>query len=271
MAFTNHEKIRKYASLQKEFIRQPFLSEPNGSASVFYVDSDSNYKIVPYFDTGNTIAGISDVEVFVGLSGVQGMSQLTVTSVDPVIGSITISGAVSTGTSLVVTFASSPVSSKDIEQFRLQAESMLNQRLSLCYDLPLSATVSQLDSLSHRLAAALLMIRGYGVASRNTSQDGWRLYTQLVGDGEGLLNTGTDSEVANIGEVGLICRGGYQLIGDDGSIIPRNDDTAVADTSYVPGGKTRGRLHRIVDEPFIYKDFDGRKVEPGTGVYGSNY
>lgn len=268
MALTTHEKIRVEAGFQSRDVRQEFLNSPGSGVTVFFVKSDLNYKIVPDFNTGATIAGISDVEVYVGLSGVYGSSKLWVSSVDVEQGSVGLSAVVPSGASLTISYASSAISSRDIENARLRAESIVNQRLSLCYDLPLSPIPSQVESMATRLAASLLLIRGYGTGSLDTANDGYRLYEQLMGRNELVTGGGFDASsnsVVQVGEIGLICTTNYQLVDDSGTIIPRNDDdTATTGDGYVVGGNVEGRLHVIQDEEVRFKDPKSENNKAGT-------
>jgi hypothetical protein len=238
---TTHEKIRTEAGFQHIFTRTTFLNEPDGSAKVFYVTTDDRVKLVPNFGTGATVAGVSDVQVWMGLSGVYGMSQMMVTSVDPDTGAIGITNLAPVGASLVGTYASSPVDSRQIEDIRLQAEGIINQRLSQCYNLPLSVTSSSLTSMASRLASSLLLIRNYGQVSRDTSANGYALYNSLMG---------TDGQP---GEIGLICTPDYQLVDDTGTIIPRNDGTIDSGEEYGSEGYNPGHLYVIGEENFRFK------------------
>lgn len=268
MAYTTHEKIRVEAGFQSRFSRVPFANTPNGATTVFLVQTDDIVKFVPEFGTGGTIAGVSDVQVFVSLSGT-GTSQMSVSSVDPVSGLITLGSAPTSGSSLVITFSSSGIQSHEIEEVRKRAESTLNQRLTLCYDLPLSTTSSHLTRLASELAAALLLIRNYGSVSRDTAADGYRLYEKLMGRNEILVGTvGSDAERIMVGEIGLICTPGSVLIDDDGNEIPRNDeDASGTNVAFKQGGRVSGRLYDITDEQFRFKDFQDvvNRNQPGSG------
>lgn len=269
MALTTHENIRVESGFQSKFVRQPFKNAANGVDTVFFVNSDDNYKFVPDFGTGSTIAGISDIEVRLGLSGVYGTSILGVSAIDIDDGSVRLSVIPVSGASLVITYSSSAISSKEIESIRLQAESIVNQRLSLCYDLPLSPTPSSINSLATRLASALLLIRSFGPNSRSTSSDGYALYEKLMGDNAGVIALGTDSEVRNVGEIGLICTPNYQLVDDSGAIVQRNDDEdIIGDIEYSVSGRIDGRIYDITEEPFRKKPWqvDVDAEQPGSGL-----
>lgn len=269
MALTTHERIRKLSGFQSMFIRSSFRNSPDGSATAFYVDSDDNVKIVPEFGTGTTVAGISDVQVWLGLSGVYGVSQLGVSAIDIDQGSIRLVIAPPSGCSLTVSYSSSAIASKDIESARKEAEANVNQRLSLCYDLPLSPTPASVESMAARLAAALLLIRGYGTGARDTSEDGYRLYQQLMGDNQRTLGNNSNGQLAEVGEIGLICSPNYQLVDEDGNVIPRNDDDSiVGNNTFVSGGRTRGRIFDVTEEPFRFKPFqdDVNQEQPGSGI-----
>lgn len=259
MALTTHENIRKYSGFQSEFIREATLNDPDGSETTFYVATDDNFKIVPYLNTGNTLAGISDVQLWVGLSGILGSSQLTVTAVDYEQGNVTVGASVTNGVSLTITYSSSAISSDDIETARLRAENIVNGRLSLCYSLPITPLPSQIESFATRMAAALLLTRDYGMAGLDTSVDGWKLYEQMLGGNQ-------DSQ--DVGEINKICDAGFQLVDDSGNIIPRTDETAVADLDYVSGGRVRGRIHDITEESFRRKPWqeDVNRSQPGSGM-----
>jgi hypothetical protein len=269
MALTTHEKIRVEAGFQSRFVRLPFLNEPTGSISTFYVTNDDNAKIVPEFSTGGTIAGVSDVMVYLGLSGVVGSSQLSVSSIDPNMGSVTLSANPPLGSSLVITYASSAISSLDIETMRLRSESIVNSRLSLCYDLPIQPLPSTISDLATRLAAAQLLIRNYGTGAADTASDGYRLYDVLMGENAGVLIRGEESEVRRVGEIGLICSANYQIVDDNGNVIPRNDGTINGDNNFISGGLVNGRIYDISEEAFRRKDWQENvdRPQPGSGLY----
>lgn len=267
MSYTTHEKIRVESGFQQRFVKESFLNDPDGSVKTFFVRSDDNVRFVPDFNTGNTIAGVSDVQVWIGLSGVLGVSQMAVSSIDIDAGSVTLTATPDSGSSLTISYASSPITSTDIETKRLQAEAIVNQRITQCYDLPISPTPSVLTDLSTRLASALLLIRGYGTGARDTSGDGYALYAQLMGDNN-RSNDGNDT--VNVGEIGMICSQGYQLVDDNGNIIPRNDEDSEVSTEYIDGGRVRGRLYDVTEEAFRFKPFqeDVNRDQPGT--WGTN-
>lgn len=269
MPLTTHQQIRVEAGFQNRFVRQSFQNNPDGNSTLFYVQSDDNYKIVPDLNTGSTVAGISDVQVYCGLSGIFGSSQLGVSSLSVEQGYVELATVVDSGASLTINYASSSVGSDDIENMRKQAESIVNQRLSLCYDLPISPTPSVLTSLATRLAAALLLIRGYGVGSRSTSNDGYALYEKLMGNNEDMLGArNVQGFPSRVGEIGLICTAKYQLVDDNGEIIPRNDaeGSISSATAFIAGGRVRGRLHDITDESFRFKE---SQVDANTNQAGS--
>ena len=269
MALTTHEQIRVESGFQLRFTKNDFLETPNGGSTVFHVTTDDNVKFVPEFSTGNTVAGASDVKVWLGLSGIGGVSRMGVVSVNIDSGSVTLDTAPDTGASLTVSYSSSPMSSVDVEDVRMRAESIISQRLTLCYNLPISPVPSVLTSLATRLSSALLKIRAYGTGSRDTADDGYRLYDILMGENEVPATRNTD-QVLDVGEVGMICRANYQLVDDNGNTIPRNDSNEVAgDFTYVDGGRVRGRLYDITEEPFRYKEsqVDVNKRQAGSGVH----
>jgi hypothetical protein len=271
MALTTHEKIRLESGFQSQFIRQPFLNATGVSTNTFFVDSDDNVKFVPNFNTGNTIAGVSDIQVWLGLSGIYGASQLAVSAIDIDQGSVRLAVVPPTGSSVVISYASSAITSRQVEDVRLQSEAIINQRLSLCYNLPITPTPSSLISMASRLGAAFLLIRNYGMGAQNTSVDGYKLYELLMGGNQALINQGTDSEATNVGEIGLICLPNYQLVDDDGVIIPRNDaDSISGSNTFVAGGRVTGRLYDITEETFRFKPFqdDVNTSQPGSGREG---
>ncbi len=266
MALTTHEKIRVESGFQSRYMRQPFLNSPGSGATTFYVDNDDNTKIVPEFSTGSTIAGVSDVQVWIGLNGIFGSSQMSVSSVDPNTGAVTLNTAPSSGSSLTISYSSSSIPSLDVENVRKRAESIVNQRLALCYSLPLSPVPSDIESKTSRLASALLQIRAYGTGSQDTATDGYKLYEQLMGTGviagSGSMRTGLD-----VGEIGMICSANYLLVDDNGVIIPRNDDGSnIASSTFVSGGRVNGRLYDITEENFRFKapQQDVDTPQPGT-------
>src|SRR3990172_10757874 len=201
MALTTHEKIRLEAGFQSRFVRQSFKSNPGSGATTFYVKTNDNVKFVPEFGTGGTIAGISDVQVWLGLSGINGSSRLNISIIDIDQGAVTLTVAPDTGSSLTINYSSSAIPSLDIEQARLRAESMISQRLSLCYDLPVSPIPSVLEGLASRLSSALLLIRGFGTGSADTAADGYRLYELLMGNNQ-YQQSSNSPDALTVGEVG---------------------------------------------------------------------
>lgn len=265
MALTTHEHIRIESGFQHRFSKERFQTEPTGG-TVFYVRSDDPVKIVPNFETGGTIAGVSDIKVWCGLSGIQGSSRMSVSSIDAETGRVSLTTAPISGCSLTIDYASSPLTSDDIEQVRLRSESIINQRLSLCYDLPITPVPSMIKNLVNRLSAAFLLMRGYGTGSRNTSSDGYALYEQLMG-----TQAIGGGQVVQ-GEVNLICTPDYQLVDDDGVVIGRNDTEYTTDSTYMTGGRVVGRLYDITQENFRFKDYqaDANAEQPGSGTnYGN--
>lgn len=270
MQLTDHEKIRVTAGFQARYNRQAFINEPDGIVTKFFVTTDDYVKIAPEFSTGNSIGGISDVKVYVGLSGVVGASQLVVTAVDPDEGSVTLGATVPSGASLMISYASSSLPSYELEQVRKEAESRIKQRLSLCYDLPISPIPSILTRLATELAAALLLSRNYGVASEDTAADGYALLDRLLGKGQIAVGQAKEqASVVAVGEIGLICTKDYELIDDDGTIIIRNDaDSIKSNRDFVKGGRIKGRIYDITEEPFRFKDFqvDADRNQKGSGT-----
>lgn len=268
MALTTHEKIRVEAGFQQRYVKEEFLTgATSNGATTFHVKSDDNIKFVPEFGTGNTLAGVSDVKVWCGLSGDNGVSRLAVNSINRDSGAVVLGCTPNSGCSLTISYSSSPIGSQDIENIRLQAESIINQRLTLCYDLPISPVPSVLTSLASRLSAALLLTRGYGTGSRDTSADGYALYEQLMGSGEAQQEFGEMRTAVDVGEVGMICRPAYQLVNDDGTRIPRNDEERIGGNfTYKTGGRVRGRLYDITEENFRYKEWqeDADAYQPGS-------
>lgn len=268
MALTNHESIRTEAGYQHKHSKVSFSNSTGVSTVAYYVNTDDPIKIVPNFGTGTTIAGVSDVKVWQGLSGIA-LTQLTVSSVDPEVGVVTLSTPPASGSSLIIDFASSPLPSNDIEAKRLQAESMVNQRLSLCYNLPLTPVPSMITSLASRLAAALLLIRDYGVGARSTSKDGYMLYEQLMGKKEVPYSDSGQGTIW-VGEIGMLCSPGYQIVDDTGVIIPRNDEDNIdGGEDFQIGGRVVGRLFNITDETVRFKDYqvDANQNQAGSGNY----
>lgn len=270
MAFTTHEKIRVEAGFQNRFVREAFQLGPTADgATAFYVRTDDNIKFVPEFNTGNTIAGISDVKVWCGLSGIQGISQMVVTSIDQNSGQVILNTAPTSGSSLTITYSSSAVGSQDIENIRSQAESIINRRLALCYDLPLSPVPSCIIDLASRLSAAMLLIRNYGGGARDTSQDGWKLYQQLMGLAQiPAVTRESSSTLMDVGEIGLICTTNYQLVDDNGNVIVRNDGSSTDSTDYKSGGRVVGRIYDITEEQFRFKkpQVDADTRQGGSGL-----
>ena len=264
MSLTTHEKIRKAAGMQNQFTRQSFINSPDGAVTDFFVGSDDNFRIVPEFATGSTVAGISDVQVYVGLSGIYGSSRMIVSSVDIEQGSIVVDTAVSSGASLVVNYSSSAISSNDVETTRLESEAIVNKRLSICYDTPLTVTSSSISSLASRFAAAMLLIRGYGTMGRDTARDGYMLYEQIMGSNSAVV-AGSDSEVLEVGELGMICTPNHQVVDDGGNIIPRTDEGVADNAVFIAGGRVNGRLYVIEQEQFRRQDFPSADANNSGG------
>lgn len=267
MAYTTQEKIRVEAGFQTRFNREKFINSPDGVTSKFYVRSDSYVKFIPEFGTGNTIAGVSDVQVFVGLSGINGLSRMSVSSIDINEGSVVLGSVPALGTSLTITYSSSGIPSLDLENVRLEAEALVNQRLSRAYAVPFGVTISHITNVTTKLAAAYLMMRNYGTGNRDTAADGYALYKTIVGDNQ---YDKDGNPIGNLGELGTMLLTKYTLVDDNGNIIPRIDtDDIVANNAFVVGGLNGGRLYDISEEPFRKKDYrDGNNNanQSGSGL-----
>ena len=251
---TTHEKIRTESGFQHFFTRVPFANSPDGGSTTFFLTTDDRVKLVPNFGTGVTVAGVSDIEVWSGSSGTFGASRMNVSSIDVDTGAVTLDAAPDAGISLTAEYASSPIDSRQIEDMRLQAESIVNQRLAVCYELPITPTPSVLTSLTNRLASALLLIRNYGVVASESSVDGYALYEQLLGKNEKEYSDKTGMGVYARGEIGMICTRDYVLIDDNGNIIPRKDVGLAEDgVQYTDGGRIPGRLYDVTEEDFRFK------------------
>jgi hypothetical protein len=136
--------------------------------------------------------------------------------------------------------------------------------------MPISPVPATVESLATRLASAFLLIRDYGVGSRSTSKDGYALYLQLMGRKQE-QNVNAVIGMLEVGEIGMICSVGYQLVDDSGNIIPRNDDDSIeSSVSYVDGGRVAGRLNNITDENMRFKEpqVDANANQPYSGYNG---
>jgi len=248
---TTHQKIRVDSGFQSRFTHEPFTNDPDGSETRFFVNTDDYVKFVPEFATGNTVAGISDVKVFTGNSGIPGISQMVVTGIDIELGTVTLDTAPDTGVSLTVTYSSSSIPNEEVEDVRKRAEAIVNQKLSQCYELPIDPVPSSIERLATELAAALLLIRYHGTGSRDTAADGYEKYEMLMGS-----PANNDSrEVGDSGEIGLICTPNYHLVDDDGVTIPRTDTSTSSFSSFKVGGRVNGRIYDITEERFRRKPF----------------
>lgn len=274
MSYTTNQKIRVEAGFQNRFNRVPFQSNPNGIATEFFLTNDDYVKIVPEFGVSSATTGVSHVAVYVGLSGVAGVSRMNVSNIDADIGSITLDTAPDNGSSLTVTYASSAIPENEVTEVLNRAESTINKRLSLCYDLPISEDVPELTRLSTQLAAALLLIRSYGTANPSTAQDGYAMYDRLIGENYGVINTGDNAEVEDVGEIGLICRAGYELVNKSGEELTKNATGALNNSKYTAGGRVDGRIYDITEEPFRFKDYQtstDNREQPGSNLPNSIY
>ena len=162
MNYTNHERIRVASGFQSRYSKVTLLGEIDSSNTIFYVDNDEYEKIVPDFATGNSYAGVSDVKVFLGVSGGFGMSRLGVSSVDWETGMIELDTAPDTGVSVVVTYASSSVPSQDITNVGNKAEGIINTKLAECYGIPLTKEVPAVTALTEELCEAILLSQSFG-------------------------------------------------------------------------------------------------------------
>jgi len=272
MAYTTHQQIRVEAGFQSRFVQIPTLNQPTGSTTKFLIDTDDLVKFVPEFNTGNTVAGISDIAVFVGIAGL-GFSRMAISSVDIDGGTITLTTAPANGASLVASYASSAIPNYEIEQVRLRAEATLSQRLAQCYDLPIATDSAYLAKISTELASALLLIRNFGTSSRDTAADGYAIYEKLLGNNESMAGevNGQGAKVMN-GEIGLICTPGFVLVDDNSNIIPRNDGDVNANSSFQAGGRVTGRIYDITEEEFRYKNYqvDVNRNQSGSGKHSLN-
>jgi hypothetical protein len=260
--YTTPEKVRVEAGFQHRFSRQAFKNSPNSSSTKFYVKSEDPIKLVPEFMNGNTTSGVSDVQVFLGLSGINGISQLVVSSVNSLEGSIVLNTAPPTGSSLVISYASSPITDIDTLTVIAEAEAMLNQRLASFYYIPIGASCSIITQLATQLAAARLMIREFGIGSKDTASDGYALYNLLMGDPKDPTS----------GEIGRITMPDYTLIDDSGNVIPRKDGANIIGAGdFITGGRVNGRIFDITEEQFRLKqsqlDVNTRQAGSGNQEY----
>lgn len=267
MALTTHEKIRIESGFQSRYTKEASLNSPDGIASVFFVQSNDAVKFVPALNTGNTIAGISDIQVWLGLSGIFGVSLLGISAINIDSGSIQLSIVPVLGSSLTINYSSSAISSQDVEDIRLEAEALINQRLSLCYNMPV-ASIGRLNLMAARLGAAFLLTRGYGAGTRSDmAVDGYKLYALLLGDGQ--MNQG-DPKIKGAGEIGMICTPNWQMVDDSGNIVQRNDaGNGNATDSFIAGGRVNGTIYDITEEGFRKKDSQqwANQDQAGSGVY----
>lgn len=271
MALTTHEDIRVEAGFQSRWLRKGFLNSPGVSTNTFYVDNREYVKFVPEFGSGGTIAGVSDVKVYLGLSGVLGTSILGISAINAEQGSVTLAVIPPVGSSVVISYASSGIPSIDVEQVRVESEATVYQRASLCYNFPLGAVAPTLGYMARRLAAATLMIRNYGQGSKGSAQDGYALYLRMIGKNQTTSAAGAASSrasVLEVGEIGMICTPNFILTDENGQQIPRTDsDEVLSSGTFAAGGRIGGRMYDITEEGFRKKDYqiDVDTDQPGSG------
>lgn len=245
MSYITHERIRVAAGFQNRNAQVPFRNQADGNVTHFYVDTDDYEKIVPDFGTGNTLAGVSDVKVFVGLSGSNGLSQLGVSSIDIQTGLIEVSQTVENGASLVVTFSSSAIPSHEIDDIQQQVDGMIDMRLGECYSLPIENIPNSLKFIAEELAKSILLTRPYGINSRYTGEE----VSQMVER----VNEYFDR----------VCSEDHQLVDSNGNLINKLDKSASGNVKYVEGGKITGRVFDIEEEQFKKRQYQ-RDLNPRT-------
>lgn len=242
MAYTNHKDIRLQAGFWNLRTYEEFRTDPDGSTTKFYIDNQYNGDVEKIVTIGSTdTLSADDVTVFYGASGANGVSVLGVSSLDADLGYIELSVAPDSGSSVTVTYASSPVQNEIVESVRLEAESTVNNVLSECYTVPLSTTVSEVNNLAAKLAAGYLLIRNYGSAAIDTAADGYKLVDYVLG---------IDHNAGN-GRLYWFCKTEGRLVDDSGSEVAKK----TSDEDYISASKTggidQGDLFTIDQENFV--------------------
>lgn len=242
MSYTNIKNIRVEAGFYNQHVNEVFNTPIDGTTNRLYVDYGLNGSLEKFIPTGSTnVLQASDFSVFYGLSGV-GATIVSVTAWDSQLGYVDLDTVPVSGASLSITYASSAVSGADVEQVRIEAESAVNNVLSACYAVPLSAQVSEITNLATKLATGYLLVRNYGTESTDTSADGYKLIDYVLGSGENAGN----------GRLYDFCKENSQLVDDNGNVIPKNESDQVTGSN-IYNGLTGGQLFSIEEENFRFK------------------
>lgn len=245
MAYSNHRDIRKEAGFYHLRVGEELLTTPDGSTTEFYIDPEYNGDKVKIVPVGTSAyATTSDVTINYGLSGL-GLTTIGVTAIDYTQGIVYLTTAPATGSSVTITYASSPIEATEIERHRLSATSTVNNVLSKCFAVPLTTTVSEVEMLTAKLAGAYLLIENYGTNALDSSRDGYRLLDYVLGAED---RQGT-------GRLFGLCEG--NLVDDNGVAIARTDTATVTGSNTVYDPYSSGALFTIKDEPFRFTEKDG--------------
>lgn len=171
--FTTIQRIRERAGLQMYKVDSKLLA--TGSSLVWFNGAKDIEKFVPRQGDGATVASVLDVTVkYNGLS-------VGISAIDSVTGNITMATGYTSGSSLVATYTTSPLTNQQVFDYMSEANSLVSGYIGQRYNLPLGVCVPMLSDLETRVASANILISSYGVSGRNSAEDGFALKEEVMG------------------------------------------------------------------------------------------
>lgn len=165
--FSTVQKVRERAGLQNYRIDAPL--QATGNSTIWNVPSKDLERFVPLQDTGASVPSITDVTAkYSGLS-------IGISAIDVLSGAITFTAGYVSGSSIVATYASSPIRGTKVIQYMQEANNTVLSYLSAQYTLPLGSSSPILADLEAKIAAGNLLINSYGVSAEDLAEDGYKM------------------------------------------------------------------------------------------------
>lgn len=231
MAYSTIQKVREKAGLQDRY--SDYQLTATGDSTIWLAEVQDTEKFVPAFATGNTSAGVSDIQVLYNDSAV-GLSAIDVET-----GDLTLNTGIASGSSVTADFSSSPVADDRVIDAMEEAFSTINSYISKQYTLPISGTVGMLTMLETKLAAGFLLESSYGVSAKDLAEDGFRLQQEAMST----LMKLADGEI--------------DLVANDGTKVVKKADAEGAQTDVSDSSaRTKGNLFTPDNEDIEIYDPD---------------
>lgn len=225
--FTTVQDIRERAGFLN-FAVDSTLYEVVGSSNIWYAKKGEKdlERFVPRSYNGATLPTSVDVTV-----KHQGLS-VGYSSFDINTGRITLSTGYASGSSLVATYASSPIATQKVYNYGINAHGMILAYVGKRYSLPLGVSVPVLGELEARLAAAELLIDSYGISGQNSAEDGYAMRQEILN------------------QLVLLGNGSLPMIDSDGNEVPTSTDTTGGGNALSTGSRVEGYLFDDSEEEF---------------------